>query len=83
MARNSRFNSPGDRLTVLENRQFTYNELRHMTSNFEEQIGQGGFGAVFLGYLENKSPVAVKIRSNASSQGDKEFLAEVCNLGVI
>ena len=48
-----------------------------MTSNFREEIGRGGFGGVFLGYLENGSPVAVKMHSKASSQGDKEFLAEV------
>jgi len=48
-----------------------------MTANFKEEIGRGGFGSVFLGYLENGSPVAVKMRSKTSSQGDKEFLAEV------
>lgn len=47
-----------------------------MTANFKEEIGRG-FGAVFLGYLENGSPVAIKMRSKSSSQGDKQFLAEV------
>lgn len=53
-----------------------------MTNNLKEEIGRGGFGAVFLGYLENESPVAVKMRSKTSSQGDKEFLAEVGHLVV-
>ena len=47
-----------------------------MTANFKEEIGRGGFGAVFLGYLENGSPVAIKMCSK-TSQGDKEFSAEV------
>ncbi|XP_062202572.1 putative leucine-rich repeat receptor-like serine/threonine-protein kinase At2g19230 [Phragmites australis] len=76
MANNSRLNSPRDGSNILENRKFTYKELKLMTANFREEIGRGGFGAVFLGYLENEIPVAVKMRSKTSSQGDKEFLAE-------
>lgn len=62
---------------MLENREFSYRELKHITKNFSLEIGRGGFGAVFLGYLGNGNPVAVKIRSESSSQGGKEFLAEV------
>jgi hypothetical protein len=84
MANNSRLNNPQGRVNVFQSRQFTYKELKVMTSNFREEIGRGGFGAVFLGYLENGSPVAIKMCSKTSSQGDKEFLAEVkrfsCNL---
>ncbi|XP_025806950.1 probable LRR receptor-like serine/threonine-protein kinase At1g05700 [Panicum hallii] len=80
MATNSRLNSREDRSNIFENRKFTYKELKVMTANFREEIGRGGFGAVFLGYLENQSPVAVKMRSKTSSQGDKEFLAEAQHL---
>ncbi|KAL6623562.1 hypothetical protein ACP70R_033441 [Stipagrostis hirtigluma subsp. patula] len=80
MANNSRLDSPQDRQDIFENRRFTYKELKLMTANFREEIGKGGFGAVFLGYLENESPVAVKLRSKTSSQGDKEFLAEAQHL---
>ena len=76
-ANDSRLPSPQERSTAFGNRQFTYKELKLMTANFKEEIGRGGFGSVFLGYLENGSPVAVKMRSKTSSQGDKEFLAEV------
>ncbi|KAF8667567.1 hypothetical protein HU200_052769 [Digitaria exilis] len=79
MAHNSRLPSPREASIVLENRQFTYKELKLMTSNFKEEIGRGGFGAVFLGYLENGSPVAVKMCSK-TSQGDKEFSAEAQHL---
>ncbi|CAL4952015.1 unnamed protein product [Urochloa decumbens] len=82
MANNSRLNVPPDRANTFQSRQFTYKELKVMTSNFREEIGRGGFGAVFLGYLENGSPVAIKMCSETSpsSQGDKEFLAEAQHL---
>uniref|UniRef100_A0A0E0EMX2 Protein kinase domain-containing protein n=1 Tax=Oryza meridionalis TaxID=40149 RepID=A0A0E0EMX2_9ORYZ len=77
MANNPRLNSPRDGSNILENyRQFTYKELKLITANFKEEIGQGGFGTVFLGYMDNETPVAVKMRSRTSLQGDKEFLAE-------
>ncbi|CAN6329487.1 unnamed protein product [Urochloa humidicola] len=80
MANDTRLNSPREGSNIFENRKFTYKELKLMTANFREEIGRGGFGAVFLGYLENGSPVAIKMRSKTSSQGDKEFLAEAQHL---
>ena len=70
-----RANGLKDETSLLENREFSYRELKHITNNFSQEIGKGGFGAVFLGYLENGNPVAVKVRSESSSQGSKEFLA--------
>ncbi|CAD6269786.1 unnamed protein product [Miscanthus lutarioriparius] len=78
-ANNSRLPSPQERSTAFGNRQFTYKELKRMTANFEEEIGRGGFGAVFLGYLENGSPVAIKMCTK-TSQGDKAFSAEAQHL---
>ncbi|KAK8461704.1 hypothetical protein SEVIR_1G085300v4 [Setaria viridis] len=75
-----RASGPKDETALLENREFSYRELKHITNNFRQEIGKGGFGAVFLGYLENGNPVAVKVRSESSSQGGKEFLAEAQHL---
>lgn len=72
-----RANNPKDETALLENREFSYRKLKLITNNFSQEIGKGGFGAVFLGFLENGNPVAVKLRSESSSQGCKEFLAEV------
>ncbi|XP_051195088.1 probable LRR receptor-like serine/threonine-protein kinase At1g05700 [Lolium perenne] len=69
-----------DESVLLENREFSYRELKHITDNFSQEIGKGGFGPVFLGYLENGNSVAVKVRSESSSQGSKEFLAEAQHL---
>lgn len=48
-----------------------------ITNNFEKIIGRGGFGTVYHGYL-NDTQVAVKMLSETSAQGYKEFQAEVC-----
>ncbi|XP_052156181.1 putative leucine-rich repeat receptor-like protein kinase At2g19210 [Oryza glaberrima] len=60
----------------LENRRFTYNDLEKITNNFQRVLGEGGFGKVYDGFLEDGTQVAVKLRSESSNQGDKEFLAE-------
>jgi len=61
----------------LENRRFTYEDLEMMTNNFQRVIGRGGFGYVYEGFLEDGTQVAVKMRSQSSNQGAKEFLTEV------
>ncbi|XP_051186920.2 probable LRR receptor-like serine/threonine-protein kinase At1g51880 [Lolium perenne] len=72
--------SHGDHLHNSENRQFTYKELEKFTNKFERSIGQGGFGLVYYGRLEDDTEVAVKMRSETSSHGLDEFLAEVNSL---
>ena len=59
------------------NSEFTYSELVAITRNFTSTIGQGGFGNVHLGTLVDGTQVAVKLRSQSSMQGSKEFRAEV------
>ena len=61
----------------LENRRFTYKELEMVTNNFRHVLGRGGFGKVYDGFLEDGTQVAVKLRSQSSNQGVKEFLMEV------
>ncbi|XP_003566697.3 putative leucine-rich repeat receptor-like protein kinase At2g19210 [Brachypodium distachyon] len=65
-----------DSLRIVDNRRFTYKELEMITNGFQRMLGQGGFGRVYDGFLEDGTQVAVKLRSHASSQGVKEFLAE-------
>ena len=48
-----------------------------MTGNFENIIGEGGFGKVYHGELNDGTQVAVKLLSHSSKQGFKEFLSEV------
>ncbi|KAM7252698.1 hypothetical protein ACFE04_008207 [Oxalis oulophora] len=58
---------------------FTYSDIERITRNFGKVVGKGGFGSVYLGYLDDSqlSQVAVKMLSNSSSQGYQQFEAEV------
>uniref|UniRef100_A0A0E0I941 Protein kinase domain-containing protein n=1 Tax=Oryza nivara TaxID=4536 RepID=A0A0E0I941_ORYNI len=70
----------GDAIQRVENRQFTYKELEKLTNKFQQFIGQGGFGLVYYGRLEDGTEVAVKMRSESSTHGLDEFFAEVQSL---
>ncbi|KAI4349748.1 hypothetical protein L6164_010308 [Bauhinia variegata] len=56
-----------------------YEELKEATNNFEAAsvLGEGGFGRVFKGVLNDGTPVAIKRLTSGGQQGDKEFLVEV------
>ncbi|KAK2656654.1 hypothetical protein Ddye_009706 [Dipteronia dyeriana] len=61
-------------------RRVSYDNLVLATDNFsnERKLGQGGFGAVYKGYLHDPEMlVAVKKISKGSKQGKKEYLTEV------
>lgn len=61
-------------------RRFRYAELAAATRNFAEdrKLGQGGFGAVYRGFLKELGlEVAIKRVSKGSTQGRKEYAAEV------
>ncbi|XVE87856.1 hypothetical protein DITRI_Ditri19aG0021800 [Diplodiscus trichospermus] len=59
--------------------QFDFNTVRIATENFSEanMLGQGGFGAVYKGKLQDGQQIAVKRLSGNSSQGQQEFKNEV------
>lgn len=48
-----------------------------MTNNFERVLGKGGFGMVYHGYVNGTEQVAVKVVSQGSDHGQKQFKAEV------
>ncbi|KAF5798953.1 putative protein kinase RLK-Pelle-DLSV family [Helianthus annuus] len=60
-------------------RYFSLNEVVKATSNFSinNKLGQGGFGAVYKGVLEEGGEIAVKRLSKTSKQGIVEFQNEV------
>ncbi|KAL0788302.1 hypothetical protein Bca101_004548 [Brassica carinata] len=62
---------------MTKNKRFTYSEVVTMTNNFERVLGKGGFGMVYHGSVNGTEQVAVKMLSHSSSQGYKEFKAEV------
>uniref|UniRef100_A0A0D9UW04 non-specific serine/threonine protein kinase n=1 Tax=Leersia perrieri TaxID=77586 RepID=A0A0D9UW04_9ORYZ len=48
----------------------------------KEKVGQGGFGTVYKGELQNGVPVAVKMIENPTGDGE-EFINEVATIGRI
>ncbi|CAL9234758.1 unnamed protein product, partial [Arabidopsis halleri] len=62
---------------LTKNRRFTYDEVTTMTNNFQRVLGEGGFGVVYHGLLNGAEQIAVKVLSQSSAQGYKQFKAEV------
>ncbi|XP_010543354.1 PREDICTED: serine/threonine-protein kinase CDL1 [Tarenaya hassleriana] len=65
---------------------FTFSELTTATRNFRKEclLGEGGFGRVYKGYLENTSQVvAIKQLDHNGLQGNREFLVEVLMLSLL
>ncbi|KAL5057558.1 hypothetical protein RYX36_029162 [Vicia faba] len=58
---------------------FDFEKLASATDNFHlsNKLGQGGFGSVYKGKLEDGREIAVKRLSRASGQGLEEFMNEV------
>ncbi|KAJ0974767.1 hypothetical protein J5N97_016732 [Dioscorea zingiberensis] len=67
-------------------RVFTFNELEAATQNFADEcmLGEGGFGRVYKGHLEDlNQDVAVKQLDRNGLQGNREFLVEVLMLSLL
>ncbi|KAK1409575.1 hypothetical protein QVD17_36102 [Tagetes erecta] len=58
---------------------FSFSELSKLTNNFSinNKLGEGGFGAVYKGVMEDGREIAVKRLSETSTQGLKECMNEV------
>ncbi|KAI3714252.1 hypothetical protein L1987_72849 [Smallanthus sonchifolius] len=91
---NSSIQKLEDELKVASRlRKFAFNDLKMATRNFrpESLLGEGGFGCVFKGWIEENGTapvkpgtgltVAVKTLNHDGLQGHKEWLAEVNYLG--
>lgn len=85
--------SEGEILLSTNLKSFTFSELKSATRNFrpDSVLGEGGFGSVFKGWVEEHSlaaskpgigmVVAVKRLNQDGFQGHKEWLAEINYLG--
>lgn len=58
---------------------FVIETILYATNNFsaDNKLGQGGFGPVYMGRLDNGQDIAVKRLSRRSTQGLREFKNEV------
>ncbi|GJN41166.1 hypothetical protein PR202_gn00504 [Eleusine coracana subsp. coracana] len=62
---------------------FKLSDLEVATNNFANRIGSGGFGIVYYGKLDDGKEIAVKVPTNDSYQGKKQFTNEVSLLSRI
>ncbi|CAA2993008.1 probable LRR receptor-like serine threonine-kinase At1g56140 [Olea europaea subsp. europaea] len=64
---------------------FNYAELRAATDDFnpDNKLGEGGFGPVYMGKLEDGRVVAVKQLSITSHQGKSQFVAEIATISAV
>lgn len=58
---------------------YSLSEIETATDHFDSRriLGEGGFGVVYRGVLEDERKVAVKVLKRDDRQGSREFLAEV------
>ncbi|CAL9061471.1 cysteine-rich receptor-like protein kinase 43 [Musa acuminata AAA Group] len=65
-------------IAAKEQKAFRYEALAAATRNFDpkQKLGEGGFGSVFKGRLEDGREVAVKRLGWGSRQGAREFMNE-------
>ncbi|KZV16235.1 hypothetical protein F511_11140 [Dorcoceras hygrometricum] len=61
---------------------YSYTDIKNMTKGFQEKLGQGGYGSVYMGKLRSGNTVAVKVLSKPSTNG-QDFINEVATLGRI
>ncbi|XP_031396876.1 probable serine/threonine-protein kinase PBL7 isoform X1 [Punica granatum] len=64
---------------------FSFRDLATATRNFRADclLGEGGFGRVYKGCLENNKVVAIKQLDRNGLQGNREFLVEVLMLSLL
>ncbi|CAK8574031.1 unnamed protein product [Lathyrus sativus] len=64
----------------LQTKRYGYSEIKKVTNSFQNKLGQGGFGSVYKGQLQDGRYVAVKILNELKDSGE-EFLNEVASIG--
>ena len=61
---------------------YSYSDIKKMTHNFANKLGQGGYGSVYKGKLRSGRTVAVKVLLMSKANG-QDFINEVATIGRI
>ncbi|KAF7147467.1 hypothetical protein RHSIM_Rhsim03G0202000 [Rhododendron simsii] len=67
---------------ALKPTRHSYADIKKITNQFKDKVGQGGYGTVYRGQLSNDVHVVVKILNNTKGNGE-EFINEVGIIGTI
>ncbi|EYU37102.1 hypothetical protein MIMGU_mgv1a023653mg, partial [Erythranthe guttata] len=67
---------------ALKPSRFSYSDIKRITHQFSEKLGEGGYGIVYKGKLNNEIVVSVKVLNNSNGNGE-EFVNEVSTIGRI
>ncbi|XP_057798698.1 rust resistance kinase Lr10-like isoform X2 [Salvia miltiorrhiza] len=61
---------------------YSYSQIKKMTQNFQDKLGQGGYGSVYKGKLRSGLHVAVKLLGKSGGNG-QDFMNEIATIGRI
>ena len=67
---------------ALKPTRYSYNDVKRITNQSNEELGQGAYGTMFKGKLSNEIHVTLKILNNSMGNGE-EFINEVGTMGRI
>ncbi|PNX86494.1 stress-induced receptor-like kinase, partial [Trifolium pratense] len=63
---------------------YSYKEIKKMTRDFKDKLGEGGYGKVYKGMLRSGPLVAIKMLGKVKGNGNGEdFISEVATIGRI
>lgn len=64
---------------LISSRRYTYKDIKTMTNSFKEKLGQGGYGSMYQGKLQDGQLVAVKLLKKLKGDAE-EFFNEVASI---
>ncbi|XP_054821433.1 rust resistance kinase Lr10-like [Prosopis cineraria] len=67
---------------ALKPTRFSHADIKRITNNFKDKLGEGAHGTVFKGKLSTEIQVAVKVLNNLNNNGN-DFINEVGIIGKI
>ena len=60
-------------------KRYSYSYIKKMTNSFKDKLGQGGYGGVYKGKLDDGHLVAVKVLNTSEGTGE-DFINEVASI---